>query len=438
MNGAVLGIPKRLMNDKICLFIVGFFALMMPISVYAEDTNTVLAEVGDIKITSADVQRKLEEIPSYARSNFETKEGQMKLLDRIVKTQLLMKAAIESNYEEKQEIKDKLAESRERILTSEYFKNEMSNPPSPPDSQLQQYYEKHKEEYRTEASVDAAHILVDTQEKAEEIRNLLSKDEISFDEAVKKYSKDEETREVAGRLGNIRKEGYIRGIGRSAEFEEAVFSLKIGQISEPIKTRLGWHIIRVDAKEDAGYKSFDSVKSLIAEEMLVTDESIEKEYKENPDKYMSRARCKIKHIQVASEKEAKDIYKQLKAGKQFDTLVETKSTDTASVKQKGSLGYLYKDGYIRGIGKDANFETAVFALKQGEFSKPIQTKKGWHIVAMEEKSDELLKPISEVKTQIKNKLIRDMKEKSLEDRFDALKKKFKCTIHEDRIQPIVP
>ena len=397
-------------------------------------SGEVLATVGGRQITSDDLDKKLEEIPTYARANFETKDGKMKLLDRLVQNELLVLAADDAGYADRPDIRVKLQDARERILTSEFFKNEISQGSSVDENEIRKYYEAHKDEYKTEESAEARHILLDTEADAKSIREKLINGSIAFEKAAQEYSKDIETKDSGGDLGTVRKGGFIKGIGRSKEFDDVVFSLKTGEISPPISSRKGYHIVKVDAVQPAGYKDLEDVRQQISEELMISDEDIRKEYAEHPDDYKNRARVKIRHIQIETEEDARNIEKELKAGTGFDELVEKRSLDAVSVKQKGNLGYLYKDGYIRGIGKDTEFEKAVFALKEGEISGPIKSQKGWHIVKVDEKTDEVLRPLDEVRSQIKSKLIRDVKDKGVEKRFDDLKKKYNVQVFEDRIQ----
>ena len=423
------------MNVKtICL--VSFFLVGMTFQVAMAESDPVLAEVGDKAFTVSDLERKLEEIPSYARGNFLTLEGKMKLLDRMVRTELLKQAAIKAGYEERPDVKLKLEDARERILTSEYFRNEISDPPQPSEDDIKAYYEKNKAKYEMSDMVEVRHIVLDTKSKADDLKTKIEDNDISFEDAVVDYSIDERSKADNGKLGEITRGGFFPGIGRSKGLEDTAFSLKVGKISDPVKSRKGWHLLLVDKKIENGYTPLEQVRNQIVDELLVSEDDIKREYQSNVDQYKTRKRAKIKHIQVAEEAKAKELYKKLKRGDSFDELVMEFSMDAASIKQNGSLGYLYKDGYIRGIGKDPEFESRVFALKEGEFSKPIQSKKGWHIVQVEEKIEETLKPLSEVSAQIKNKLIRDAKENAIESKFDQLKKEFNCKLFEEKLKDV--
>ncbi len=395
--------------------------------------GTVIARVGDTVITDHELQMKIDEIPSYARKNFETRDGKMKLLERIVRTELLLQAAEAENYGSRPDIQEKIEEARTRILTSEYFKNEMSRPDGPDEAEMKKYYENHKEDYRTEAQVDVSHILVNSEKNARDLFDRISNGDVSFEEAVREHSIDKESMENEGSIGTVRKGGFIKGIGRSRDFDNEVFDLKEGEISRPIKSRRGWHIFKVNDIQSEGYLSYEEVKDSISDELMITESVIRAEYEANPEEYRQRRRAKIRHIQLETREKADEVHSQLKKGADFTELVKSESKDEASVRQDGSLGYLYEDGYIRGIGKDVNFEKSVFAVKEGDFSQPIQSKNGWHIVMVEEKFDDDLKPFDEVKTQIKNKLLRDMKQNAIDNKFEALKKKFNTEIYEDKL-----
>ncbi|WP_432738399.1 peptidylprolyl isomerase [Maridesulfovibrio sp. FT414] len=129
------------------------------------------------------------------------------------------------------------------------------------------YYEAHKDNYKQEEQVKARHILIMVDENAsdadvakaeKEIKKILAKAKSGEDFAklAEKYSEG-----PSGPKG-----GELGWFGRGAmvkPFEEAAFALKKGQISEPVRTRFGWHIIKVDDIREAGQKDFEQVKAEI-------------------------------------------------------------------------------------------------------------------------------------------------------------------------------
>ncbi len=394
--------------------------------------SPVLAQVGNRKFTEADLQAKIEEVPTYARKNFYTKDGKLKLLDNLIKSEMLYQAAIDAGYDKRPDIQVKLKDAEQRILQSEYFNNEIKDKGAASEADLLKYYEDHKADYVKPARAKVSHIQTATEEEARKAYDTI-KGGKEFGEVAKEVSNDTGSNNQGGDLGWITKDGFIRNIGRSEEFEAAAFALKPGEISQPVKTLKSWHIIKMDEFEAESVQPFNDVKAQIANEISVTDAAILKEYEENKDTYTTRARVKAQHIQLNTEDDAKAALEQLNTGAEFETVAQEKSEDKATAKTGGDLGYIYRDGYIRGIGKDTNFENAVFELKVGEVSGIIKSEKGFHIVKVTEKEDARLKELGEVRSQIKNKLMRNSKEGAIESAFDELKQKYNVKVFEDLV-----
>jgi peptidyl-prolyl cis-trans isomerase D len=139
--------------------------------------------------------------------------------------------------------------------------------------QLQAYYNQHRDQYRTPEQAKVSHILIKTplpgpdgkvdtkgvaeaQKRAEDLLKQL-KGGAKFEDLAKKYSEDPGSAKEGGSLGWI-------GKGRTVpEFEKAAFSLPKGQVSDLVKSSYGFHIIRVDDRQDAHMKSLDEVKGEI-------------------------------------------------------------------------------------------------------------------------------------------------------------------------------
>jgi peptidyl-prolyl cis-trans isomerase D len=138
---------------------------------------------------------------------------------------------------------------------------------------LRAYYDQHREQYRTPEQVKVSHILIKTplpgpdgkvdekgvaeaQHRAEDLLKQL-KGGAKLEDLAKKYSEDPGSGKVGGSLGWL-------GKGQTVpEFEKTAFSLPKGQISDLVKSSYGFHIIRVDDKQDAHMKTLDEVKAEI-------------------------------------------------------------------------------------------------------------------------------------------------------------------------------
>ena len=109
------------------------------------------------------------------------------------------------------------------------------------DEEINQYYEDNKDEF---AKRDASHILVEDEKTAKEIKEKLDSGQ-DFAELAKEFSKDSANAENGGNLGTFSKGQMVK------EFEDAVFKLKEGEISEPVKTQFGYHIIKLNKVADS-------------------------------------------------------------------------------------------------------------------------------------------------------------------------------------------
>ncbi|WP_353095176.1 peptidylprolyl isomerase [Tissierella praeacuta] len=135
------------------------------------------------------------------------------------------------------------------------------------EEELSNYFKENKDSFKQEEQVRARHILVDTEEEANEVLGKL-KSGGDFAELAKEYSKDTSNKESGGELGFFSKGKMV------PEFEETAFKLKVNEISEPIKTDFGYHIIEVEEKKEAKEANYeenkDSIKNILLEEKIPT------------------------------------------------------------------------------------------------------------------------------------------------------------------------
>lgn len=145
------------------------------------------------------------------------------------------------------------------------------------DEEIKKYYEDNKDQF---AKRDASHILVADEKTAKEVKEKLDKGE-DFAALAKEYSKDTANAANGGELGTFSKGQMVK------EFEDAVFSLKEGEISAPVKTQFGYHIIKlnkisdsIDDNKDAIVKALtdkkyaDYIKELNEKANVVTEATI--------------------------------------------------------------------------------------------------------------------------------------------------------------------
>jgi len=223
-------------------------------------SGPVLAEVNGSTITGSDFNKEVEALPPYLKPMAETVEGKKELLDTMVVRELILQQAKKDGIDKSQAVADKLEELKNRIIVEAFLKKKVEEQAKIGDAELQDFYNKNKEKFRTGEQVRASHILVKTEPEAQEILKQL-KAGGNFEELAKKQSIDA----AAAKGGDL---GWFGKGSMLPEFENAVFGLKEGATSGIVQTKYGYHIIKLTGKRPAGVRPLDEVKEQIKAAIL--------------------------------------------------------------------------------------------------------------------------------------------------------------------------
>ena len=212
----------------------------------------VLAQVNHTKIRAADLEREIDRLPFHSRAVLTNTPGQQRLLQEMVKRELLVQEADRRKLDSAPENKAKLEESRRGILLNALLTEEILNKVQVTDAEVRAYFDKHRDELET-SEVHLKQILVKDAKEAEEIREQLLKNE-SFEEAARKHSADKATGARGGDLGFL-----ARG-QMPPELEKAAFALKPQEVSRIVETPRGYHILKLVERKKTISLNFDEAK----------------------------------------------------------------------------------------------------------------------------------------------------------------------------------
>ncbi|MCX7749437.1 MAG: peptidylprolyl isomerase [Clostridia bacterium] len=223
------------------------------------DKTKVLAVVGSRQITTDDVNMILQNLAPQTAAQFKSEEGMKNLIRELVNQELFYLDAVENAFDKEEEFLQEIEKAKLNIL-KQYALNKVLNSAVVGENEVVAYYLANQSQFSAPASVSASHILVDELEKAQDIAKEIENG-LSFSDAAKEYSKC-----PSGKQGGSL--GYFSAGRMVPEFEKAAFGMEKGEISSPVKTQFGYHLIMVEDKKDEAVKSVDQVRDQIVSQIM--------------------------------------------------------------------------------------------------------------------------------------------------------------------------
>lgn len=220
----------------------------------------VVAKIDSEVITTKDVEQEVNALPEFARDFFKGQEGMNKLVDELVKKELLYVEAKKRGLDKDEDFQRKFEEIKKNALITRLLEKEMKALPQVTDKDVKAYYDANKDEFIQPTSIRLSQIVVKTQDDAKKVYDRLQKGE-PFNKLAAEVSIDKASAKAAGDLGSF-KRGEM-----NPELEKVAFRLKKNQISMPIPLKDGIHIIvPTDIKGTA--LDFDKVKGAISQQLM--------------------------------------------------------------------------------------------------------------------------------------------------------------------------
>ncbi len=259
------------------------FALLL-LGCGKKDDGKILATIDGDKITLEEFNKELDRIPANMKMLVLTQSGKQSFLDRYIVKRLLLDEANKESIDKDKEFQERANDIREQLLIESLLKKKVMTNINPSEQELKEYYEKNKEKFKTGQEIDTRQILVKTEKEANEIRAKLDKGE-DFAELAKRFSIDPSAKATGGAIGFHAKGSLL------PEYEAVAFKLtKVGQISAPVKTQLGYHIIQLQGMKQSSYTPFEEVKDFIKQRIVQEKQS------DVLEKYVSDLKAKSKIV----------------------------------------------------------------------------------------------------------------------------------------------
>ncbi len=232
-----------------CLLAGALAVPLIAATAFAQSDNPVVARVDGTDIRASDLAVAEEDIGSNL-GMMPAEQKREYLVTFLADMMLVSKAAEQKKVGETDEFKRRLAYLRNKLLMEIYLENEAKSAAT--DAALRKVYEEAGKAAAAEKEVRARHILVENENDAKDILAQLKKG-ADFAALAKEKSKDPGAAE-GGDLGYFTKDQMV------PEFADVAFKLEKGQLSDPVKSQFGWHVIKVEDKRDRQVPPFEQVK----------------------------------------------------------------------------------------------------------------------------------------------------------------------------------
>lgn len=256
VNG--VGIPLSLFTDKYDRFTQTFKARKRPVPnrIDSRYRDSIVKRLIEESLIAQEADRaKVSVDPKLLTEEFEKYKAMFKTDERF-----------QSYLKNARLTADKVKENLQRNLMLRVLLEKLSGD-KVTDEEVRKYYAENQAKYKVREQVRARHILLKvakdaTPEKIAEVKARADKlsaeaRKNNTDEAFAALAKKNSEGPTAARGGDL---SFFTRNRMVKEFDEKAFSMKVGEVSEPVKTRFGWHVIRVVERKDARMRSFDEVK----------------------------------------------------------------------------------------------------------------------------------------------------------------------------------
>jgi peptidyl-prolyl cis-trans isomerase C len=216
---------------------------------FKKNYQDLVAKVDQYPITRIEFDDRVNQAPN----RYEKFEDKQKLLDDMIDERLLYVNVLSMNFENDPEVITRLPDMRKNILFQEWYTRNVVNKVKVSESEKKAYYKKNKGAgFTTPERVRAREILVKTKAEAEALRSKILTESLPFDTVAKETSLAP-NKKTGGDMG------YFQKGTQPKEIETVAFKLKVGEVSDPIETKDGFVILKIEDKKPTEVRNYDKV-----------------------------------------------------------------------------------------------------------------------------------------------------------------------------------
>lgn len=225
----------------------------------------VLAVVGGQEITEAELNAFLRNAPREQQEYASNPQYRQQFLEQLIGMYAFAKMGEDEKLDETEDYKKIMENARRDVLAQLAMAKTMQGI-TVSDDEAKSYYDANKQQFAKGDTVNAKHILTDSEEKCSAILEAIVSGEKQFEEAAKEHSTCPSGAK-GGDLGEFGKGQMVK------EFEDAAFNAEPGHVVGPVKTQFGYHLIKVEKKNEAKTASYEEVAENIKASLMQQKQS---------------------------------------------------------------------------------------------------------------------------------------------------------------------
>jgi peptidyl-prolyl cis-trans isomerase C len=238
-------------KNGLCIAAVMAIALAVAPTAWSQQApadDPVVAKVNGYEIRASEVRLAADDLPQLQEVAPQLRYAFV--VEYLIERHLLAQQAVKEQIADTDEYKKRLAFYQAKALRDAYFSEKIR--PTVKEDEVRKIYDEQAAKVNSVERVHAKHILVDTEEQAKELAEKI-KAGANFEDLARQFSKDGSA-QYGGDLDFFAADEMV------PEFSKAAFALQPGQVSDPVKTDYGWHLIKVVERKVGGAEPFDKVK----------------------------------------------------------------------------------------------------------------------------------------------------------------------------------
>ena len=241
------------------------------VDLYPDNGGKTVAEFGGVKLTDKYIKTYVDNLNDYLKARYNTPERKEELMTKIAEGELVAMKAVKDGVLNDPILLSQVKNTIARYYSGSKIKQQIEDIVKVSEDEMRKYYEEKKETFNTPEKVKASHILIKiTESRNKEAARKLAeqvaaeaeksaKDMGSFAKLAEKYSEDEGSKKRGGDLGYFQR--TEEGGSMVKEFSDGAFALQnVGDISKPVESEFGFHVIKLTGKKDKIEKTFEDVK----------------------------------------------------------------------------------------------------------------------------------------------------------------------------------